>query len=114
MIEDVMQDEPSYHKRDMAVRDLNMRADPTNDQSPVIRRRFKPLNNPRTILELLQGIQIIKEGCVGQQHHDWPKPTNTLFGVDASQVQHNASSSSLREKLVLRPLPTCFKSNNVL
>jgi hypothetical protein len=65
MIEDIMRDGPSCHKKDMAIRDLNMRTDPTNDQSPVIRRRFKPLNDPRTVLELLQGIQIIKEGWVG-------------------------------------------------
>jgi catalase (peroxidase I) len=51
MIEDIVQDGPSHHKKDMAIRDLNMRTDPTNDQSPVISRRFKPLDNPRTILE---------------------------------------------------------------
>jgi hypothetical protein len=73
MSEDIMQDGPSCHKKDMAIRDLNMPADPTNDQSPVIRRRFKPLDNPRTVLELLQGIQIIKEGCVGNNVTTGPK-----------------------------------------
>jgi hypothetical protein len=39
--------------------------------------------------------------------------TNALFGVVASQVQHNASSSSLREKSVLRPLqPTSSQTGS--
>jgi hypothetical protein len=67
MIEEIMQDEPSYSKRDLAIRELNIRTDPTNDQSPVIRRRFKPLDNPQSVesRELLKGTQFIKEGCVG-------------------------------------------------
>ena len=65
MIEEIMQEEPSYSKRDLAIREMNIRTDPTNDQSPIIKRRFKPLDNPRSVLELLKGIQFIKEGCIG-------------------------------------------------
>jgi hypothetical protein len=65
-----------------------------------------------TVLELLQGIQIIKEGCAGNNVMTVAQ-TNTLFGVVASQAQHNTSSSSLREKSALRPSPTYFKSNSV-
>jgi hypothetical protein len=78
MIEEIMQDEPSYSKRDLAIREMNIRTDPTNDQSPIIKRRFKPLDNPRSVLELLKGMQFIKEGCVGNnvttgpnQHAFW-------------------------------------------
>jgi hypothetical protein len=56
MIKEIMQDEPSYSKRDLAIRELNICTDPTNDQSPVIRRRFKPLDNPQSVLELLKGM----------------------------------------------------------
>ncbi len=36
MIEDVMREEPYYNKTDATVREMMMRADPTNDASPVI------------------------------------------------------------------------------
>jgi hypothetical protein len=38
--------------------------DPTNDSSPVIKRQFKLMDNPSQVLEVLQGILIIKEGVV--------------------------------------------------
>jgi hypothetical protein len=88
MIEDIMQDEPSYHKRDMAIRELNMPADPTNNQSPVIRRRFKPLDNPRTVLELLKGMQIIKEGCMGNNVITGPNQYAFWRGCLTGAAQH--------------------------
>jgi hypothetical protein len=71
----------------MAIRDSNMRADPTNDQSPVIRRRFKPLDDPRTILELLQGIQIIKEGCAGKNVMTGPNQCTFWHGCLTGAAQ---------------------------
>jgi hypothetical protein len=91
MIEDVMQDGPSCHKKDMTIRDLKMGADPTNDQSPVIRRRFKPLDNPQTVLELLQGIQIIKEGCPGN---------NVMTGPNQHAFWHACLTGAAQHKFI--------------
>jgi hypothetical protein len=44
---------------------LSIRIDPTNDSSPIIKKRFKPVDNPPTVLEVLQGLLIIKQGMVG-------------------------------------------------
>jgi hypothetical protein len=65
MIEDIMSEGPSYHKSDTTIREMVMRTDPTNDTSPIIKRKFKPLDNPAKVLELLQGIRNIKEGITG-------------------------------------------------
>jgi hypothetical protein len=50
----------------------------TKTKITIIKRRFKPLDNPRSVLELLKGTQFIKEGCVGNnvttgtnQHAFW-------------------------------------------
>jgi hypothetical protein len=44
---------------------MMMHADPMKELSPIIKRQFKPLDNPALVLELLQGIRTIKEGVVG-------------------------------------------------
>ena len=65
MIEDIMMETEPFKKNDVTIREMMIRTDPTNDNSPVIKKRFKPLNNPSTVLEVLQGILVIKEGVVG-------------------------------------------------
>jgi hypothetical protein len=72
----------------MATRDLNMRPDPTNNQSPVIRRHFKPLDDPPTVLELLQGIEIVKEGCVGKNVMTGPNQCAFWRGCLTGAAQH--------------------------
>ena len=64
-IEEILQPEAPHSKYDVTVREMNVRTDPTNEASPIIRRKFKPLDNPETILEVLQGILVIKEGVIG-------------------------------------------------
>jgi hypothetical protein len=65
MIEDVMKEAGSYSKSDTSIREMMMRTDPTDDASPIIKRKFKPLDNPGRLLTLLQGILMIKEGLRG-------------------------------------------------
>jgi hypothetical protein len=65
MIEDIMSEGPSFNKSDTTIREMVMRTDPTNDSSPIIKRKFKPLDNPAQLLTLLQGIHLIKEGVTG-------------------------------------------------
>jgi hypothetical protein len=65
MIKEIMREEPSYSESDASVREMMMQTDPQDDASPVIKRRFKPLDNPPTVLELIKGIQVIKEGVAG-------------------------------------------------
>jgi hypothetical protein len=42
-----------------------MRTDPTNEQSPTIKRRLRPLNNPTKMLEVLQATLIIISSVLG-------------------------------------------------
>ena len=65
MIEDILTDAVQLSSKDVTVREMVIRTDPTNDSSPVIKRKFHPLNNPETILEVLEGILMIKQGVLG-------------------------------------------------
>ena len=65
MVEEILSDAAPFKKKDMSIREMIMRTDPMNDSSPVIKQRFKPMDNPASVLEVLQGILIIKEGVVG-------------------------------------------------
>jgi hypothetical protein len=64
-IEDILAVEVPFEKEDLSVREMSMRTDPTNESSPTIKRRFRPLDNPTKILEVLQAILIIKAGVTG-------------------------------------------------
>jgi hypothetical protein len=65
MIEDIMKGEETHNKSDMSIREMTFRTDPTNPSSPTIKRKFKPLDNPDKILDVLAGILTIKQGIVG-------------------------------------------------
>jgi hypothetical protein len=66
MIEEILTSVLSkISKTDMSIREMEMRTDPTNEASPRIKQRFKPLDNPETVLEVLRGILVIKEGVIG-------------------------------------------------
>jgi hypothetical protein len=77
-IEKILDGAPTFSKYDLTVREMRMRTDPTNESSPVIKRKFKPLDNPSNVLDVLQGALLIKEGAVGNnvatgpsQHRCW-------------------------------------------
>jgi hypothetical protein len=65
MIEEIMKGEEMHNKADMSIREMTWRTDPTNPSSPVIKRKFKPLDNPDKILDVLAGILVIKQGIAG-------------------------------------------------
>ncbi len=65
MIEDILDGAPTFSKNDLTIREMMMRTDPTNESSPIIKRKFKPLDNPSNVLDVLQGVLLIKEGVVG-------------------------------------------------
>jgi hypothetical protein len=65
VIEDILDGAPTFSKYDLTIRETIMRTDPTNDMSPVTKRKFKPLDNPSNALNVLQGILLIKEGVSG-------------------------------------------------
>jgi hypothetical protein len=78
MIEEILDGAPTFSKYDLTIREMIMRSDPTNESSPVIKRKFKPLDNPSNVLDVLQGVLLIKEGVVGNnvttgpsQHRYW-------------------------------------------
>jgi hypothetical protein len=56
MIKDIMAEGPAYHKPDTTIREMVMGTDPANGASPIIKCKFKPLDNPAQLLTLLQGI----------------------------------------------------------
>jgi hypothetical protein len=62
MIEEILTDSAPFSKNDVTIREMMIRMDPTNDSSPVIKRHFKPMDNLTNVLEVLQGIQVIKDG----------------------------------------------------
>jgi hypothetical protein len=78
MIEEILDGAPTFFKYDLTIREMIMRTDLTNESSPVIKRKFKPLDNPSNVLNVLQGVLLIKEGAVGNnvatgpsQHRCW-------------------------------------------
>jgi hypothetical protein len=64
-IEDVLAKETPLIKEDENVRELTIRTDPTNEESPRITRRIKVLDNPTNVLEVLKTRQAIREGLTG-------------------------------------------------
>lgn len=80
MIEDILKEAPSYHKSDTTVREMIIRTDPANEASPVIKRKFKPLDNPARVLDLLQGIRTVKEGIAGNNVTTGPLQYNYWRG----------------------------------
>jgi hypothetical protein len=78
MIEEILDGAPAFSKCDLTIREKMMRTDLTNESSPVIKRKFKPLDNPSNVLDVLQGVLLIKEGVIGNnvttgpvQHRCW-------------------------------------------
>jgi hypothetical protein len=79
MIEEILDGPPTFSKHDLTVREMTMITDPTNESSPVIKRKFKPLDNPSNVLDVLQGVLLtIKEGAIRNnvatgplQHRFW-------------------------------------------
>jgi hypothetical protein len=78
MIEEIPDGAPAFSKCDIIIREMTMRTDPTNESSPIIKRKFKPLDDPSNILGVLQGVLLIKEGAIGNnvttgpsQHRCW-------------------------------------------
>ena len=65
MIEDILADSVKHAKDDTTIREISIRTNPTDASSPIIKRRFKPLDNPKTVLEVLRGLLLIKEGVTG-------------------------------------------------
>ena len=64
-IEEILADAPQFSKYDTTIREMTLRTEPTNENSPVIKQKFKPLDNPTRVLEVLQGLAVIKAGVIG-------------------------------------------------
>jgi hypothetical protein len=78
VIKDILDGAPTFSKYDLAIREMMMRTDPTNGMSPIMKRKFKPLDTPSNIPNVLQAILLIKEGVIGNnvtagplQHRCW-------------------------------------------
>jgi hypothetical protein len=79
MIKEILDRAPSFSMYDLIIREMIMRTDPTNELSPVIKRKFKSsLDNPSNVLDVLQGVLLINEGVIRNnvttgplQHRCW-------------------------------------------
>jgi hypothetical protein len=122
MTEDILKEAPSHHESDTAVREMTIRTDPANEASPVIKRKFKPLDNPARVLDLLQGIRTVKEGIAGNnvttgplQHSCWRGCLSgtalTRFNMFATEVG-NETVPNLNQ--VKRRLVAFFAPREVL
>ena len=85
MIEDIMQGEKPIKKDDVTVREMTVRVNPADDSSPLLKRKFIPLDNPSTVLEVLQATANIKVGVKG--NNVTTGQTSTHTGEDASQAK---------------------------
>jgi hypothetical protein len=47
MIEDIMDEEADHSNRDITVREMTTRTEPTNPNSPTIKNKFKPFEQPK-------------------------------------------------------------------
>ena len=65
IVEDILARATRISKSDPNIREMEMRTEFLNKQSPRIKRKFKPLDNPASVLEVLCGILAIKEGVNG-------------------------------------------------
>ena len=65
IIEDILARATRISKSDPNIREMEMRTELLNEQSPRIKQKFKPLDNPATVLEVLCRILVIKEGVNG-------------------------------------------------
>jgi hypothetical protein len=99
-----------------------MRTDPTNESSPVIKRKFKPLDDPSNVLGVLQGVLLIKEGAVGNnvatgplQHRCW---RGCLAGTALDKFNEHAlavgSETTANLFIVEQRLITFFAPREVL
>jgi hypothetical protein len=68
MIEEILDGAPTFSKCNLTIREMTMRTDATNESSPVIKRKFKPLDNPSNVLDVLQGVLLIKEGVIASYY----------------------------------------------
>ena len=66
-IEDIFKtvDTTKLKKNDMRVREFSVRTEPTNEKSPIIKRRYYPLDIPSNVYEVLQAVEKIEEGIKG-------------------------------------------------
>ena len=65
MIEEILADSVPFSKNDVTIREMMICTDPADEKSPVLKKRFKPMDNPSGVLEVLQGILVIKSGVTG-------------------------------------------------
>jgi hypothetical protein len=101
---------------------MEVRTEPTNEASPRIKRKLRPLDNPSSVLEVLHGILVIKEGVAGNnvttgplQYQYWRTCLEgtalNKFNEFAQQVGNETTAHLV---LVERRLVTYFAPHEVL
>jgi hypothetical protein len=122
MIEEILDGAPTFFKYDLTVREMIMRTDATNESSPVIKRKFKPLGNPSNVLDVLQGVLLIKEGVIGNnvttgplQCRCWRRClTGTAFDKFNEHTQAVGNETAANLFIVEQRLITFFAPREVL
>ena len=122
IIEDILARAVRMSKSDYVIREMEVRTDPLNEASPRIKRKFRPLDNPSSVLEVLRGILVIKEGVTGNnvttgplQYQYWRTCLEgtalSKFNEFAQQVGNETTAHLL---LVEKRLVTYFAPREVL
>jgi hypothetical protein len=56
MIKDIIIGEDIHSRSDRSIREMVYQTDPTKDHSPIIKLKFKLLDNPKQLITILAGI----------------------------------------------------------
>jgi hypothetical protein len=65
IIVDILARATRISNSDYVIREMEVRTDPLNEASPRIKWKIRPLDNPSSVLEVLCGILVNKEGVTG-------------------------------------------------
>jgi hypothetical protein len=108
MIEEILDGAPAFSKCDLTIREMTMRTDPTNESSPVIKRNFKPLDDSSNVLDVLQGVLLIKEGVIGDNVATGPLEHRHWRGCLPGTALDKFNEHALR----MKPPPICSWSKS--
>jgi hypothetical protein len=122
IIEDILARATRLSKSDAVIREMEVRTEPANEASPRIKRKFRPLDNPSSVIEVLRAILVIKEGVAGNnvttgplQYQYWRTCLDgtalSKFNEFAVQVGNETTAHLV---LVERRLVTYFAPREVL
>ena len=65
-VEGVLEEHKIFPKLNTKIHEMKIHSEPGNDTLPTIKIRFRPLDNPKLVINLLKRMAVIKKGLVGK------------------------------------------------